>query len=143
MIKKTLTVVGLAGALALGVSSPAMAAQSTDLGSKIVAGGTSTGVLLNGSLEVAYECSVAATGAVVSVAITGCKPTTGGVNKTIALPGVTASIAGVAALPLAPYSLCYSAVATYADASTRSVSGCSTLVPSTGGLTPTGGVTVY
>jgi hypothetical protein len=142
MFKKTMTVAAIAGALTLGVSSPAFASQSTDLGSRIVAGGTSTGVLLNGSLEVVYECTVAATGPVVSVAITGCKPTTGGVSQKIALPGPTATVAGVAALPLSPYSLCYSAVATYADSSTRSVSGCTSLVPSTGGLTPTTGVTV-
>lgn len=134
MIRKIALVAATAAACVLSLGAPASAAQSTDLGSRIVAGGTSTGVVLNGGFQAVYECTAAATGPVVSVAINQCKPSTGGSNKTIALPGPTASIAGTAGLPLAAYTLCYRATATYLDGSTRVVSGCNPLVDLNNGV---------
>jgi hypothetical protein len=134
MIRRLLLVAAMTGSTVLAVGSPASASQADAIGSHITAGGTSTGVVLNGGFQAVYECTAAATGAVVSVAITGCKPSTGGRNVTIGLPGAAAVIAGTAALPLASYTLCYSATATYIDGSTRSVSGCNPLINLGGGV---------
>lgn len=136
-VKSMITV----GALALGsvavAATPAMASDATAVGSHIVAGGTSAGAVVNGSLTLAFDCTATATAAVVSMSITRCQISTGGPNKTIALPGNTATIAGVATVPLSGYSLCISAVATYLDSSTRSVSTCSALLPLGNGIPQT------
>lgn len=143
MIRKLMLVTAMASSAVLAVGAPASAAQSEALGSHITAGGTSTGVVLNGGFAAAFECTAAATGAVVSIAITYCKPSSGGSSKTIGLPGPAATVAGTASLPLAPYTLCYAATATYVDGSTRSVSGCNPLLELNDGVPlPSVGFTV-
>lgn len=117
----------LIGTLA-AVASPASASDATNVGSRIVVGGTSAGEVVNGSLTLAFNCTATATGAVASMSITVCRISTGGTNKTIALPGTTATTVGTATVPLLPYTLCVAATATYLDASTRSVSSCKPLV---------------
>ena len=141
-MKKVLFVAAAAAAsIAVAVPS-ASASDAQSAAAHVVAGGTSAGVVLNGGLTVAYDCTATSTGAVVSMAITRCSINTGSQNKTIALPGNTATVAGEETIPLASYQLCYTAVATYLDASTRSASGCNSLIPPVGGGVPTAGLTV-
>lgn len=117
--------VGAAVAATAFAGMPAAQAH-TSLG--LVAGGTYTGVIVNG-LTVSFDCSAAGAGDIVSVAITKCQLTTSSVNKTIALPGPAATIAGTATVPFAPFQLCYAAVFTFSDSHTVSVSGCNELLP--------------
>lgn len=101
----------------------------------LIAGGTYTGVIANG-LTVAFDCTAAGAGDVVSVAITQCKLSTSYVNKTIALPGPTATTGGTATVPFAPFTLCYTAVFTFTDSHTKTLSGCNQLAPTAAGLPP-------
>ena len=141
-MKKALFVL-VATAASIAVAVPSASASDADsAASHVVAGGTSAGAVLNGGLTVAYDCTATATGAVVSMAITRCKISTGTQNKTIALPGNTATVAGEESVPLSSYTLCYTATATYVDASTNTASGCNSLVPPVGGGVPTAGVTI-
>jgi hypothetical protein len=129
-VLKKVMVITAAAAIGGAVLAPmANAADSQLVVSHIVAGGTSVGEVVNGSLTLAFNCTASATGDVVSMSITNCYITTGGPNEKLALPGTTASVAGTASVPLAPYQLCYSAVATYLDSSTRPISSCNSLVP--------------
>lgn len=117
----------LAGLTMVGTASAAPLATA----SRIVAGGNYTGVIANG-LTVTFECHAAAPGAV-STAIDSCYLTTGGAAAPIALPGDAAATAGVSTVPFAPFRLCWSASATFVDASRNSTSGC-TLLPSVAGV---------
>lgn len=112
----------IAGAASLGTTSVAQAA-ATD---RVVAGGNFTGVLANG-ITVVFECHAAAAGAV-STSINRCELTTGDSANPIALPGDAAATVGTATVPIAPFRLCWSASATFLDASVRTTSGC-TIVP--------------
>lgn len=85
--------------------------------------GNFTGVLVNG-LTVVYDCAATATGDAVSVAITECYLTTGMKNSRIALPGPAATVADTDRVPLANFELCFAAVATFTNADTRTVRGC-------------------
>lgn len=129
-MRKKLMFLTAAAAVGGAVLAPmAMAADSDLVVSHIVAGGTSVGEVVNGQLTLAFNCTASATGDVVSMSITNCYITTGGPDEKIALPGNSASIAGTASVPLAPYQLCFSAVATYIDSSTRPISSCNSLIP--------------
>lgn len=90
--------------------------------------GNFTGVLLNG-LTVVYDCAAVASGDAVSVAITDCYLTTGTKNSRIALPGPAATVADTDRVPLADFSLCFRAVATFTDSTTRQASGCTPTLP--------------
>lgn len=100
---------------------------------QLVVGGTYTGVIANG-LTVVFDCTAAGVGDIVSVAITRCQLTTSSINKTIALPGPAATVAGTATVPFQEFQLCYSAVFTFTDAHTKAVSGCNPLMPTVAGL---------
>lgn len=130
--KRVVATAAVALAASVGVATTAFAGESTGAASHIIAGGTSYGQVLNGKLTLAYDCTATATGAVVSMSITKCQISTGGSNQTIALPGNTATVAGKADVPLAPYTLCINAVATYVDSSTRPISTCQPLLPLNG-----------
>jgi hypothetical protein len=130
-VRKALVCAAVAASVSAGM--PAADAH-TSLG--LVAGGSYTGVILNG-LTVAFDCTAAGAGDSVSVAITKCQLTTSSVNKTIALPGPTASIGGTAVVPFQEFRLCYSAVFTFSDSHTVPLSGCNELLPTT---TTAGGV---
>jgi hypothetical protein len=112
-------------ALALGGPAQAAGVQGPVTGS-----GNYTGVILNG-LTVVYECNVEAPGAV-SVAITRCKLTSSTTNSTIALPGSAAANAGTVNVPFEPFQLCWTARATYVDASTKSTTGCTSTTTGSG-----------
>jgi hypothetical protein len=114
----------LTGAATFGTTSVAHAA-ATDV---ITAGGNFTGVLANG-LTVAFECHAVAPGAV-STSITKCALTTGHSAAPIALPGDAAATASTATVPIAPFRLCWSASATYIDATVRTTSACTIPTPS-------------
>ena len=141
-MSKRRNVVRVGFALAMGaglvVSSTGTAFASGP--GAISAQGTATGALEGNGLLVAYACSAEAAGAV-ATAITSCNLTTGGPTLSIALPGEAAAIAGVATVPLASFKICWSAVATFVDASTKSTSGCS-IVAATAVGGPTAGVSV-
>jgi len=128
VFKKVLVLTAAAAVGGAVLAPMAMAADSQQITSHIVAGGTSVGEVVNGKLTLAFNCTASATGDVVSMAITSCYITTGGPNEHIALPGTTATVSGTASVPLQNYQLCFSATATYLDASTRSVSSCDSLV---------------
>lgn len=131
-VKTAITLSTLALATVGMAATPASATDANGAAAHIVAGGTSAGEVVNGSLTLAFDCTATSTGAVVSMAIKTCKISTGGSNQAIALPGTTATIAGKASVPLSPYSLCITATATYLDASTRSISTCEPLLPLNG-----------
>jgi len=137
-VRKHLTALAVVGSALV-----AMPAAQAHVSLALVAGGTYTGVIANG-LEVTFDCTATGAGDIVSVAITTCKLSTGLKNATIALPGNTATIAAADNVPFAPFTLCYSAVFTFSDSHTKTVSGCNSLAPSVGGLPPLtgGGVTV-
>jgi hypothetical protein len=123
-----MAVFALGGLGTLGTTAPASAAVDTN---KIVAGGNYTGVLLN-DITVVFECHAAAPGAV-STAINSCYLTTGGSAPSLALPGDAVATAGTSNVPFAPFKLCWTASATFLDASRKSTSGC-TLLPGAGGV---------
>ena len=133
-LKNLITVSALAIGSLAAATTPAMANNSGSALSHVAIGGTSVGEVVNGRFTVAYDCTITATGAVVSVSITKCQLSTGGPNLTIALPGPAATTAGIASVPLAPYTLCLAGFATYLDSSTRAISTCEPLLPLGGGL---------
>jgi len=92
----------------------------------LVASGNYTGAVVNGVATVAFECHAAA-GAAVSVAVTGCWLTSGPSAPSIALPGSVAATSAEAKIAVAPFQLCWSAVATYVDTTTNSTRGCTIL----------------
>ena len=125
-------VVATAAAASLGLTGTASAAEITTADTnRIVASGNYTGVLLNG-ITVVFECHAAAPGAV-ETAIDACYLTTGGSAGSLALPGEAAATAGTATVPFAPFKLCWTASATYVNATRKVTSGC-TLLPNVGGV---------
>jgi len=125
----------LAAAALLATTFAGVPAAEAHTYATLAAGGTYTGVIANG-LTVAFNCTAAGAGDVVSVAITQCQLSTSWVNKTIALPGPSATVSGTATVPFAPFVLCYSAVFTFTDSHTKTLSGCNDLAPTTGGIPP-------
>ena len=128
MFKKVLVLTAAAAVTGAVLAPMAMAADSQQIQSHIIAGGTSVGEVVNGKLTLAFNCTATSTGDVVSIALTDCYITTGGPHLHLALPGNSVSDASTASVPLTDYQLCYSATATYLDASTRSISSCDALV---------------
>ncbi|HEV2892058.1 MAG TPA: hypothetical protein VGX28_16920 [Frankiaceae bacterium] len=122
-------VLGMLVATVVATAPPANAHTQVAL----TAGGTYTGVIANG-LTVTFNCTATGAGDVVSVAITECRLSTGEDNHTAAFPGTTATVNGVETVPFAPFVLCYTAVFTFSDAHTRTLSGCNELLPSADGM---------
>jgi hypothetical protein len=126
-----LATAALASVTTLGTTQVAHATAAPPTTNTIVAGGNYTGVLLNG-ITVAFECHAAAPGAV-STAIDACYLTTGGSAPALALPGDAVATASTRNVPFAPFRLCWSASATFLNATRKATSGC-TLLPSTGSV---------
>jgi len=113
-----------AAAVVVGVSALASAAPATAQTSVdgVTATGQFAGVLQpNGRLLVEKTCTASATGAVASVNISRCQIVR---NNATALPGNAAVVASTEDLPLAPFSLCWTATATFVNGSTRTTTGC-------------------
>ena len=125
---RKLALAGATAALATGALAGPAAAQTTTV-EQISATGTFQGVLTGSGLTVTYECAATSTGATASTNITRC-----GIfkNSALALPFNASVVAGVESVPLAPFSLCWSATATFVSGRTKSTSGCTTPQPAPG-----------
>lgn len=131
-LPRRLVIAGLAiGTVAVAVPG-ASADNNRAIPRGIAAGANFTGVIANG-LVVVFECHAAGIGDAVSVAIKTCKVSTGTRNYPLAAPGAFVASAGTDTVPFAPFQVCWSAVATFSNASTASTSGC-TQLPSIGGV---------
>jgi hypothetical protein len=117
-------------ALAAGAFAAPASAQGVE---GVSATGTFQGVLTGSGLSVTYECAANAIGAAASVNISKC-----GIfrNSALALPGPASVIAGVESVPLAPFSLCWTATATFVSGNTKTTNGCTARLPGAGSSVP-------
>lgn len=99
-------------------------AQAHTYAALVVDGRWHAGVASGDAMTIVYSCEATGAGDVVSIALTCAL--SGSDGTAMAFGGPVAVVAGVDTLPLGPFAVCYTAVFTFTDAHTKSVSGCGT-----------------